>query len=93
MKPCPTAVIRLFRLASPASRPASDPAGASLSLVDPSGQTLFDGRWPEFSPDGRYIAYQSAGESRRNLRATVPAGGERPLANLDGGRDAPRVVA
>jgi hypothetical protein len=70
---------RLFRLASPASRPASGAAGASLSLVDPSGQTLFDGLWPEFSPDGRYIAYQS--NESGALEVYV-----RPFPQVDSGR-------
>ena len=68
---------RLFRPASAASRPSSDPAGASPSLVDPSGQTLFDGSWPEFSPNGRYIAYQSAG-SRPEIYV-------RPFPQVEGG--------
>ena len=84
---------RLLRLASPTNRTTSGLGSASLSLVEPSGQTLFDGTWPEFSPDGRYIAYQSAGQSPRNLRPAVPAGGQRPLENLDVRRDAPRMVA
>ena len=74
----PSPMTRLLRLASPASQLASDPAGASLSLVDPSGQILFDGRWPEFSPDGRYIAYQSAGS-----RAEIYV---RPYPRVESGR-------
>ena len=50
--------IRLYR---PASRTASAPTAATPALIDPSGETLFDGTFPEFSPDGRYIAYQSPG--------------------------------
>jgi hypothetical protein len=43
-EPGDTARVLLFPLASPASRPGP-------------GQTLFDGAFPEFSPDGRYLAY------------------------------------
>jgi len=32
--------------------------------VEPPAQTLFDGAWAEFSPNGRYVAYQAPpGES------------------------------
>ena len=34
-------------------------AGASPSRLEPAALTLFDGFWAEFSPNCRYIAYQS----------------------------------
>ena len=54
------AQVVLFPLASPAGRagPGLSPL-ANSSQAGSSGQTLFDGAWPEFSPDGRYLAYQS----------------------------------
>ena len=68
--------IRLFR--GPTGRGASGAAGATLSPVEPSGQALFDGSWPEFSPDGRFIAYQSEG-SRSEVWV-------RPFPQVDRGR-------
>ena len=81
-------------LASPASRPGPvhrqcQPVARGAVRPDPVRRS-----WAEFSPDGRYLAYQSAvSRGERGLRAAVPAGGQRPLADLDGGRDAPRVGA
>ena len=48
--------VLLFPLAGSAS-PA---ARASSARETPSTPTLFEGLWPEFSPDGRYLAYQSS---------------------------------
>jgi hypothetical protein len=64
---------------SPVRQPALDRAGPSLSLQEPSGHTLFDGCWPEFSPDGRYIAYQSWTGSRYEIYV-------RPFPQMDSGR-------
>ncbi len=69
---------RLFRIANFAIRPTSVAASATLSLLEPSGETLFDGVWSEFSPDGRYIAYQST-EGRTEVYV-------RPFPEVDSGR-------
>ena len=56
---------------------------------------LFDGRWPEFSPDGRYIAYQSPGSHAEIFVRPYPqvesgrwqistAGGTRPAWSRSG---------
>ena len=58
-----------------------DPAyrQASASRAEPLAQTLFDGAWPEFSPDGRYLAYQSNESGRIEVYV-------RPFPQVDSGR-------
>src|SRR4030095_4919609 len=36
------------------------PGASPVTTTSPPAQTLFDGVWAEFSPNGRYLAYQSA---------------------------------
>jgi hypothetical protein len=49
--------------------------------VEPPAQTLFDGVWAEFSPNGRYIAYQSAAGEPGQSEVYV-----RPFPQVDSGR-------
>jgi serine/threonine-protein kinase len=80
--PDPAWRVRLYPLGSPASRPGTSPSsGASPSQVDQPAQTLFDGSWAEFSPNGRYLAYQSLiGEPGRSEVYV------RPFPQVDTGR-------
>jgi serine/threonine-protein kinase len=72
--------VLLFPLTSPASRPGPGPSrGASLSRVEPSAQSLFDGTWAEFSPDGHYVAYTWDESGRREVYV-------RPFPQVDRGR-------
>ena len=69
--------VTLYSLASPASRPEHTLSpGAS---AEPSRQALFSGGWPEVSPDGRYIAYESSEFGRREIFV-------RPFSPVDSGR-------
>jgi serine/threonine-protein kinase len=67
----------LFPLAGPASGRLS--SGASAARVDPSTPMLFEVAWPEVSPNGRYLAYQSAESGRDEVYV-------RPFPQVDGGR-------
>jgi serine/threonine-protein kinase len=58
--------VLLFALARSDSQPRPD-------------DTLFDGAWPEFSPDGRYVAYQSRESGRNEVYV-------RPFPQVDSGR-------
>jgi Tol biopolymer transport system component len=72
--------VLLFSLTSLASRPGpgSSP-GASASRAGPSAQSLFDGTWAEFSPDGRYLAYTLNESGRSEVYV-------RPFPQVDSGR-------
>jgi serine/threonine-protein kinase len=48
--------VRLYPMAGLASRPG--PGTSPSTRPSPPAQTLFDGVWAEFSPNGRYLAYQ-----------------------------------
>jgi dipeptidyl aminopeptidase/acylaminoacyl peptidase len=50
--------VRLYPIPDLASRPGPGPSPSTTP--SPPAQTLFDGAWAEFSPNGRYLAYQSA---------------------------------
>ena len=68
-----------YPMADLASRPGSGPS--PLSSPSAAAQTLFDGAWADFSPNGRYLAYQSAeGEPGRNEVYV------RPFPHVDSGR-------
>ena len=72
----------LYPGASPASR--SGPGSShstSPSPVAPRAQPLFDGVWAEFSPDGRYLAYQSAAGEPGRSEVYV-----RPFPRVNSGR-------
>ena len=58
----------------PVQRPVS-----SQSPVEPLAETLFDGAWPDFSPNGRYLAYQSDESGRSEVYV-------RPFPHVDSGR-------
>jgi eukaryotic-like serine/threonine-protein kinase len=47
--------------------------------VEPPTGTLFEGRWPEFSPDGRYLVYESLESGRAEVYV-------RPFPQVDSGR-------
>ena len=74
--------VRLYPMAGLPSGPSPGPSPSTTpSWVEPPAQTLFDGVWAEFSPNGRYLAYQSA--------AGEPGRGEvyvRPFPQVDSGR-------
>ncbi len=74
--------VRLYPLAGAASRSGPGPSlSTSPARVEPPAQTLFDGAWAEFSPNGRYLAYQSvAGEPGRSEVYV------RPFPQVDSGR-------
>jgi eukaryotic-like serine/threonine-protein kinase len=69
--------VLLFSLTSPPG-PGPSP-GASASRVEPSAQSLFDGGWAEFSPNGRYLAYTLNESGRREVFV-------RPFPQVDNGR-------
>jgi serine/threonine-protein kinase len=50
-----------------------------VSRVEPSAQSLFDGTWAEFSPDGRYLAYTWSESGRSEVYV-------RPFPQVDRGR-------
>ncbi len=53
--------------------------GASASPAEPPARALFDGAFPEISPDGRYLAYKSDESGRDEVYV-------RPFPQVDGGR-------
>jgi serine/threonine-protein kinase len=69
-------------------RPSSDPApldqargrpGVSQSPVEPLAETRFNGAMADFSPNGRYLAYQSNESGRSEIHV-------RPFPRVDNGR-------
>ena len=61
-------------------RPSSNPApGVSQSPVEPLAETRFKGAMADFSPNGRYIAYQSDESGRSEIYV-------RPFPRVDNGR-------
>ena len=86
--------VRLYPMAALASRPGPGPS--SSTTTSPPAQTLFDGVWAEFSPNGRYLAYQSVEGEPGPSEVYV-----RPFPHVDSGRwqistngrDPPRVGA
>ncbi len=72
--------VRLFPLASlGGGQGRGAEPGANPSRLEASGGTLFEGSWPEFSPDGRYIAYQSDESGQAEVYV-------RPFPLVDSGR-------
>ncbi len=71
--------VRLYPMADLASRPGPGPSPGTTP--SPPAQTLFDGAWAEFSPDGRYLAYQSAEGEPGQSEIYV-----RPFPQVDSGR-------
>lgn len=70
----------LFPLAGPAGPARGRPSpAASAARVEPSAPMLLEGAWPEVSPNGRYLAYQSAESGRDEVYV-------RPFPEMDGGR-------
>ena len=55
----------------------------SPTPAGPVAQNLFTGSFAEISPNGRYLAYQSAESGRPRSTCDRSAGGPRPLADLD----------
>jgi len=75
-----SADVVLFPLTRPVRRPGSGPArGGSPSRVEPLAETRFKGRFADFSPNGRYLAYQSAETGRNEVYV-------RPFPRVDSGR-------
>jgi Tol biopolymer transport system component len=72
----------LYPITDLARRPRPGPSpSTSPARVEAPAQTLFDGVWTEFSPNGRYLAYQSAvGEPGRSEIYV------RPFPDVDSGR-------
>ena len=70
---------RVLLFPGPGSARPGSSANATLSRVDLSTGTLFEGEWPEFSPDGRYLAYQSHESGRWEVYV-------RPFTQVDDGR-------
>jgi len=70
--------VRLYPMAGLAGRPG----GGQSPGPTPSSpaQTLFDGVWAEFSPDGRYLAYQTAADQGQSEIYV------RPFPQVDSGR-------
>ena len=61
-------------------RPGSNPApGVSQSPVEPLAETRFKGSMADFSPNGRYLAYQSEESGRSEIYV-------RPFPRVDNGR-------
>ena len=61
-------------------RPSSNPApGVSQSPVEPLAETRFKGAMADFSPNGRYLAYQSDESGRSEIYV-------RPFPRVDNGR-------
>ncbi len=82
MAPGPAWRVRLYPMVGAASRPGPGPSpSASPARVEPPAQTLFDGGWAEFSPNGRYLAYQSAAGEPGRSEVYV-----RPFPQVDSGR-------
>jgi len=73
--------VRLYPVAAAASRAGAGPSPTGLPRVEPSDETLFDGVWAEFSPNGRYLAYQSATADPAQSEVYV-----RPFPQVDSGR-------
>jgi len=77
----PASHVLLFPLKSTASPSGPIPSpSASSSPIEPSASTLFEGSWPEFSPDGRYVAYTQPDATGREEVFV------RPFPQVDGGR-------
>ena len=72
--------IVFFPLTRPVIRPGSGPSpGISLSSPEPAAETRFTGWFAEFSPNGRYVAYQSDESGRDEVYV-------RPFPQVDRGR-------
>ena len=71
--------VQLYPMADLASR--SGPGPSPSTTPSPPAQTLFDGVWAEFSPNGRYLAYQSVAGEPGQSEVYV-----RPFPQVDSGR-------
>jgi Tol biopolymer transport system component len=72
--------VRLYPLTGGASRSGSDPSSStSPARVEPPAQTLFEGTWAEFSPNGRYLAYVGGDPGQPEVYV-------RPFPHVDNGR-------
>jgi eukaryotic-like serine/threonine-protein kinase len=71
--------VRLYPMAGLASRPEPGPLPSTAPSLP--AQTLFDGGWAEFSPNGRYLAYDSAEGEPGQSEIYV-----RPFPQVDSGR-------
>ncbi len=82
-----------FPLTSPATRPQSGrPSGLTQSLAESIAAIRLKGSWPEVSPSGRYLAYQSneSGRSEIYVRPFPEVGRDRWQIS-EGRRDTRRV--
>jgi serine/threonine-protein kinase len=70
--------VRSYPMIGPASRPGAPSPTMPTQL--PAAQTLFDGVWAEFSPDGRYLAYDSSADP---MQSEIYV---RPFPQVDSGR-------
>jgi serine/threonine-protein kinase len=69
-----------FPLTRPVKRPGAGPArGLGPSPTEPFAETRFKGWWGDFSPDGRYVAYQSNESGRLEVYV-------RPFPQVNHGR-------
>lgn len=64
MAPGPAWRVVSYPMVGVATRPEAGPLPDTSA--SPSAQTLFDGVWAEFSPNGRYLAYQTASDPTRS---------------------------
>ena len=75
-----TADVVFFPLTDPVMRPGSASSGRHQSSpAEPLAETRFNGSFAEFSPDGRYLAYQSDESGREEVYV-------RPFPQVDQGR-------
>ena len=77
-----------FPLTSPATRPQSGrPSGLTQSLAESIAAIRLKGSWPEVSPSGRYLAYQSneSGRSEIYVRPFPEVGRDRWQISEGGG--------
>ena len=72
--------VAFFPLADPATRPGSAPASSiGSSPTEPLADARFNGSFADFSPDGRYLAYQSDESGRMEVYV-------RPFPHVDRSR-------
>jgi serine/threonine-protein kinase len=82
MAPAAAWRVRLYPMPGSASRLGRVPLASPTKLLEePPAQTLFDGGGAEFSPNGRYLAYQSVSGEPGPAEIYV-----RPFPDVDSGR-------